>query len=749
MKLLIKLLRAAHCQSTHHYFAVDALSLVSTAKGKQLCQVLLHYHQDYLRGAEAPDTEFRDFRNHVLHVQDNHWGGAPQAAEKWYRTLIETMEAGKWADASFAAGVLSHYFTDPVMPLNTAQSPRQAAYHRPLEWSVYQAYGTIHRGWKADGSPSQAILKGPRWLGRSITQGATIANQYYDELLDQYDLAAGRRNPSDGLNDRCIEIFSKLFSVTIPGLSQVIEQAAAEARCDIPAGKLGRTGLMAVTEAPMGWRLRQAGAVKERAVINAIINEYQSIAEVKANVPYEVALVRMERNVDRIAENASDQERMRRAVRRSDVVRLVSNSPPKEKEPARPPKSKRSKSQLALMRKGDRKPVADSEPSAKAERVQLADVKSPVKQAAKRVATPRKPLENAPSQKQPVQKPQQRLRKAASRNPAREVSRPQPRPVATRPVATRPVATSPVATKSPQPKHLAIAGRIDPAQANPVQADRARRVESPKRKSNSPKRITQLNPSEAPSTIPMDAHERLCYLFEQAIEARRKDKRRRLTQRQRRKAINDRLAEARKRRDAASHSGQIVGPEMQQPIIKPKRKLAIPTVPLAHRTQRNQRIRIHQPADQPVRVRKTSLTHQSKIVDAPSIGPKTATRLQQLGIESVGKFVAGQPTKIARALGAKWITPEMIAVWQDEAQLVCDLDSLCDYEAQLLVAIGCRSAEQIAMQEPQILLAAIRALSGTVDGKRILESRPAPRLVEITAWVEDAKGAYPQLEEAA
>ena len=122
MKLLITILQAAHCRSTHQFFVLDALPLLSTSRGQSLSRMLLHYHETYLTGSKDPDNVFRDFRNHVLHVSDGCWGGAGITAEKWYRKLLEKMEQQQWEDAVYAAGVLSHYFTDPLMPLHTAQS---------------------------------------------------------------------------------------------------------------------------------------------------------------------------------------------------------------------------------------------------------------------------------------------------------------------------------------------------------------------------------------------------------------------------------------------------------------------------------------------------------------------------------------------------------------------------------------------------------------------------------------------------
>ncbi|CAN0424209.1 unnamed protein product, partial [Hapterophycus canaliculatus] len=113
---LLTILRAAHCRSTHHHFAIDALPLVGTDAGQRLVSQLLRHHSRYLTGAKDPDSRFRDFQNHVVHVDDGYWGGAPRVAHQWYDRLQKYLRQDRWSDAAHAAGVLSHYFTDPIQP---------------------------------------------------------------------------------------------------------------------------------------------------------------------------------------------------------------------------------------------------------------------------------------------------------------------------------------------------------------------------------------------------------------------------------------------------------------------------------------------------------------------------------------------------------------------------------------------------------------------------------------------------------
>ncbi len=82
---------------------------------------------------------------YVMGVRDGYWGGAAKTAEKWLEKCLRMLSASNWKEASYAIGVLSHYFTDPFMPLHTAQSRRETIVHRPLEWSVCCSYRSIFK----------------------------------------------------------------------------------------------------------------------------------------------------------------------------------------------------------------------------------------------------------------------------------------------------------------------------------------------------------------------------------------------------------------------------------------------------------------------------------------------------------------------------------------------------------------------------------------------------------------------------
>lgn len=73
MNLLFRVLFASECRSTHHKLAMDALRHLRGRHADKWRNLFLKHHKEYLEGSKAPDTSFKDFRNHVLHVRDNYW----------------------------------------------------------------------------------------------------------------------------------------------------------------------------------------------------------------------------------------------------------------------------------------------------------------------------------------------------------------------------------------------------------------------------------------------------------------------------------------------------------------------------------------------------------------------------------------------------------------------------------------------------------------------------------------------------
>lgn len=120
---------------------------------------------------------------------------------------------------------------------------------------------------------------------------------------------------------------------------------------------------------------------------------------------------------------------------------------------------------------------------------------------------------------------------------------------------------------------------------------------------------------------------------------------------------------------------------------------------------------------------------------APSIGPKTAERFEKIGISTVEQFLKQTSESMASKLNYRRITPDLIATWQNQTRLVCQIPNLRGHDAQLLVACGFTEPEQIASMQPQRLLDVVQPFSRTKEGLKIIRSGKEPDLQEIKDWI--------------
>lgn len=107
LPLLFRVLHAEKAKSTHHKLVLDALTHLSGEQAEAWRNLFLRQIEPLLTGAKAPDKTFKDFTNHVLHVRDGLWGGAPKKVRQWYDVLTDRLSARDWPAAAYAAGVLT------------------------------------------------------------------------------------------------------------------------------------------------------------------------------------------------------------------------------------------------------------------------------------------------------------------------------------------------------------------------------------------------------------------------------------------------------------------------------------------------------------------------------------------------------------------------------------------------------------------------------------------------------------------
>jgi hypothetical protein len=136
---------------------------------------------------------------------------------------------------------------------------------------------------------------------------------------------------------------------------------------------------------------------------------------------------------------------------------------------------------------------------------------------------------------------------------------------------------------------------------------------------------------------------------------------------------------------------------------------------------------------------KIYLTPEQDVVDAPSIGPKTAEKLNAAGIDCVDDLLKAHPIALAARLDDRHFTEQTITDWQDQARLVCTIPGLRGTGAQLLVGAGYRTAEAMAEADAADLCAAVLAFATGNDGQRILREGTPPEIEKIKAWAESAR----------
>jgi predicted flap endonuclease-1-like 5' DNA nuclease len=294
MSLLESVLFKRRCTSTHHKLILDALRHLRRDDAQAWRRVFLKHGESLLAGATAPDSQFKDFRNHVVHVREKCWGGAVESAETWYRHTVEALQAKQWAKAAFAAGALSHYYADPLMPLHTAQTEEAGIVHRACERSVFRSYDLLTAILERDlgGYPDVKVGSGPRWLAEMVKTGARLSHEHYDVVIDHYNIQKGWRNPTAGLDDELRVSLAECLGHAVVGIARILERAIEAGGVPAPKCGIAFAGLGAWLRIPaMRWK-RGRAAGRERRIVKAAFKEFRKTGKVTKALPEDEKTVR-------------------------------------------------------------------------------------------------------------------------------------------------------------------------------------------------------------------------------------------------------------------------------------------------------------------------------------------------------------------------------------------------------------------------------------------------------------------------
>lgn len=294
MSLLFKIVYAAHANGTHHKLALDALTNLAVPGRDEWVKLFLKHSERYLEGSKDPDKVFKDFRNHVLHVGDNYWGGAPDKCREWYDDLVSSLVKEEWADAVYSAGVLSHYFTDPIMPFHTAQSEAESAIHRAAEWSVSKSYGALKK--LGDDEFRMMVVLPPDetvdFAADMVREGAEVSHRYYSHLIAHYNFDRGVVRPEEGYNELGQKILAELLQYAARGFAVVLGEAIKASGKAPPKVNLTAETMVAGLKIPLKWVLRKMDDAEDKRLVQAIYDEFHETGKVVDNLPEDDALIK-------------------------------------------------------------------------------------------------------------------------------------------------------------------------------------------------------------------------------------------------------------------------------------------------------------------------------------------------------------------------------------------------------------------------------------------------------------------------
>ena len=267
---------ANECRNTHHKLVMNSLLHLKGLNADHWQALFVRFFEQFLDGSKAPDTQFKDFRNHVLHVSDGFWGGPVKQAEKWYARTVKELQNENWRDAVYSAGVLSHYYMDPLMPLHTGQTEEEGAIHRACEWSVNKSFTSlIDELESSTGYPDVKIGNQAGWLKEAIHSGATIANEYYQDFIDHYDPVLGSRKPEEGLDDHLREITAQLLGHASVGFAQILERAIEESGVDPTRKQTFLWRMFYRLTLPVSWTYSTYRHMQARSRVKKIAKEFR------------------------------------------------------------------------------------------------------------------------------------------------------------------------------------------------------------------------------------------------------------------------------------------------------------------------------------------------------------------------------------------------------------------------------------------------------------------------------------------
>lgn len=622
MNLLELVIIAHRCRSTHHFIAFDALQLLQGKDAGDWKNLLLKHHTNLLKGAKAPDTEFKDFHNHVLHVEEGEWGGARDAAMEWYGKAVEALREKKWGKAAYALGVLTHYYADPIQPFHTAQSEEEGAMHRALEWSIAKSRDTIKALIDVRGYPQVYAGTETGFVADMVLAGAKYSNPHYQTFIDHYDLHKGVANPPEGLDQTLLDIIADLVAYATAGVAILFERAFAESGVKPQKVDLDLPGYFAALDIPIRRITKRMADAKDRKIVEAMYEEFVETGKVVKHLPADDKKIRA----------LHCRHILRKPVEWLDMMPI---RPIGTKHVPLPEHPQPVEYQLKVV------PVPVSAPESEAH-------------------FPRTPTVTPDPEVFDAEEPDLIAEPAPTAEP--EITIQQTAEIVELPTASMP---EPAPEPAPEPEP-----EIIEAEADPIEAE-----------ASTPE-------SEAEAIDETEAETPAAAMLAELDTAL--------------SAAAD--APAIKDTSVADDAGSVADDEPED---------------TSHH-----------------------ITLDSPVVDAPSIGPKTASRLERVDIFTIGDLLNADAEQTATALNVRYIKTDTLIDWQDQTRLMVEAPGLRVLDSQILVGAGIRNADDLAKASATKVLKAATSFLDTPKGARVLwGGENNVDKDEVEHWIDLAKAA--------
>ncbi|MEO1659391.1 MAG: DUF4332 domain-containing protein [Pseudomonadota bacterium] len=612
MNLLELVIIAHRCRSTHHFIAFDALQILKGDDAGDWKNLLLKYHTDLLKGAKAPDAEFKDFKNHVLHVEDGEWGGARDAAMEWYGKAVEALREKKWSKAAYALGVLTHYYADPIQPFHTAQTEEEGAIHRALEWSIAKSRDTIKGLIDLRGYPQVQAGTEVGFVADMVLAGAKYSNPHYQTFIDHYDLHKGVANPPEGLDQTLLDIIADLVAYATSGVAVLFERAFAEAGVKPQKFDLDLPGYFAALDIPIRKITKRMSDAKDRKTVEAMYEEFVETGKVIKTLPAD----------DRKIRALHCKQILRKPIEWLDAMPLRPLGT-KHKPLPKHPTPVRYELKVVPVATGD---VAAERTPTVAPDLEVFDPPAPEIAASQLAPTAPEPIEETPLTEVEVE--------ASKVEVESEINQ----------------VEESVETSEPEAIAEAPEAEVESVTPEPAEID-----------------TTEIDTAAADAATPAAAM----------------------------------LAEL----DA---------------------KATEPEAPQSDNGRDGSR----------------GISLDDPVVDAPSIGPKTASRLEKVDIFTIGDLLNADPEATAQALNVRYIKKDTLLDWQDQTRLMVEAPGLRVLDSQILVGAGIRNAEDLAKASATKVLKAATSFLDTPQGARVLWGGDnTVDQNEVESWIGLAKAA--------